>query len=95
VLLYAFDLLALNGRDLRQEPIEARKAEFAGVLEHNSGVVFVKVLAQMQAGLGAADQRRQGDVSLDALRLEVVSKRQGSRYVSGRSRRWGQLKLPE
>jgi ATP-dependent DNA ligase len=54
VFLYAFDLLALNGRDLRHEPIEARKAEFAGVLEHNSGVVFVKVLAQMQAGLGAA-----------------------------------------
>jgi hypothetical protein len=31
-LLYAFDLLELNGDDLRQEPIEVRKATLASVL---------------------------------------------------------------
>src|SRR6516165_9402056 len=32
VFLYAFDLLELNGTDLRQEPIETRKATLASVL---------------------------------------------------------------
>ena len=32
VFLYAFDLLELNGTDLRLEPIETRKATFASVL---------------------------------------------------------------
>ena len=30
--LYAFDLLELNGDDLRREPIEVRKATLAGIL---------------------------------------------------------------
>ena len=30
--LYAFDLLELNGADLRREPIEARKATLASIL---------------------------------------------------------------
>ena len=30
--LYAFDLLKLNGADLRQEPIEVRKATHASIL---------------------------------------------------------------
>src|SRR5205807_5626928 len=32
VLLYAFDLLELDGTDLRREPIETRKATLASVL---------------------------------------------------------------
>ena len=31
--LYAFDLLELNGTDLRREPIEVRKATLASILE--------------------------------------------------------------
>ena len=30
--LYAFDLLELNGKDLRREPIEVRKATLASIL---------------------------------------------------------------
>jgi ATP-dependent DNA ligase len=30
--LYAFDLLELNGTDLRREPIEVRKATLASIL---------------------------------------------------------------
>jgi ATP-dependent DNA ligase len=33
VTLVAFDLLQLDGRDLRDEPIEARKAELSRVLD--------------------------------------------------------------
>lgn len=32
VFLYAFDLLSLNGRDLRREPIEDRKAALAQLI---------------------------------------------------------------
>jgi hypothetical protein len=32
VFLYAFDLLELNGRDMRREPLEVRKSALAGVL---------------------------------------------------------------
>jgi ATP-dependent DNA ligase len=32
VFLYAFDLIELNGRDLRREPLEARKRALATVL---------------------------------------------------------------
>jgi bifunctional non-homologous end joining protein LigD len=32
VTLYAFDLLELNGADLRREPIEVRKATLASIL---------------------------------------------------------------
>ena len=32
VFLYAFDLLELNGRDMRREPLELRKSALAGVL---------------------------------------------------------------
>jgi ATP-dependent DNA ligase len=31
-LLYAFDLLELNGADLRREPIEVRQATLASIL---------------------------------------------------------------
>jgi ATP-dependent DNA ligase len=31
-ILYAFDLLELNGADLRREPIEVRKATLASIL---------------------------------------------------------------
>jgi bifunctional non-homologous end joining protein LigD len=32
VFLYAFDLIELNGDDLRREPLEVRKATLASVL---------------------------------------------------------------
>jgi ATP-dependent DNA ligase len=32
VFLYAFDLLELNGKDLRHEPLEVRKATLTSVL---------------------------------------------------------------
>jgi hypothetical protein len=32
IFLYAFDLLELDGRDLRREPLETRKATLASLL---------------------------------------------------------------
>ena len=87
--LYAFDLLELNGDDLRREPIEVRKATLASILRKSRP--------------GRAPQRapgaRLGAVVFPA-RLQdglegIVSKRLGSRYRSGRSPDWLKFKNPE
>jgi bifunctional non-homologous end joining protein LigD len=79
VFLYAFDLLELNGKDLRREPLESRKRELAGLLRNaKPGLQLNKHIAEP------------GDIVFRhacALGFEgIVSKRLGSRYRSGRSR---------
>src|SRR5262249_30867580 len=81
VFLYAFDLLELNGADLRREPLETRKATLASLLRScGPGLRLVEHLTHG------------GDVIYrHACRLGcegVVSKRLGSPYVSGRTRHW-------
>jgi bifunctional non-homologous end joining protein LigD len=87
VVLYAFDLLELDGQDLRREPLERRKVQLARLL------VRAKVGLQVNDHLAAA-----GDVVFRhacQLGLEgIVSKRLGSRYVSGRTRDWLKFKNP-
>jgi len=81
VFLYAFDLIELNGDDLRREPIERRK------------VSLIRLLAKASAGLQVNDHIVQpGDVVFrHACQLGfegIVSKRLGSPYRSGRSPHW-------
>ena len=88
VLLYAFDLLELNGEDLRREPFETRKATLASLLRGSlPGLRLNKHLAYP------------GDVVFQhacKMGLEgIVSKRLGSRYVSGRIRDWLKMKNPD
>jgi bifunctional non-homologous end joining protein LigD len=87
VVLYAFDLLELDGQDLRREPLERRKVLLARLL------VMARVGLQVNDHLAAA-----GDVVFRhacQLGLEgIVSKRLGSRYVSGRTRDWLKFKNP-
>ena len=87
VFLYAFDLLQLDSRDLRREPIEDRKAELAKLLRHaKSGL-------QLNAHISEP-----GDIVFRhacKLGLEgIVSKRLGSPYRSGRSNDWLKSKNP-
>jgi bifunctional non-homologous end joining protein LigD len=87
VFLYAFDLLELDGVDLRPEPIETRKATLASVLRGS------------RAGLRLNEHfEHSGDVVFRhacKMGLEgIVSKRLGSRYVSGRTRLWLKFKNP-
>jgi len=87
VVLCAFDLLELNGQDLRREPIERRK------------VLLVRLLAKARIGLQVNDHILEpGDVVFrHACRLGlegIVSKRLGSLYRSGRSRDWIKMKNP-
>jgi bifunctional non-homologous end joining protein LigD len=88
VALCAFELIELDARDLRREPIEDRKRELARLLRDcRPGLVLNQVFEEP------------GDVVFKhacALGCEgVVSKRRGSRYVSGRSDHWRKVKNPE
>jgi ATP-dependent DNA ligase len=88
VFLYAFDLIELNGDDLRREPLEVRKAALASVL------------AKAGPGLLLNDhlEHEDGEVVFRhacKLGLEgIVSKRKGSPYRSGRSPDWLKMKNP-
>jgi bifunctional non-homologous end joining protein LigD len=87
VFLYAFDLIELDGEDLRHEPIERRKA------------VLAKLLRHAKAGLLLNEHINEaGDIVFRhacKLGLEgIVSKRLGSRYRSGRSRHWVKSRNP-
>jgi bifunctional non-homologous end joining protein LigD len=87
VTLCAFDLLEFDGRDLRREPIEDRKAELAELLrDSRPGLVLNKVFIEP------------GDVVFKhacALGCEgIVSKRRGSRYIAGRTDVWRKVKNP-
>jgi bifunctional non-homologous end joining protein LigD len=88
VFLYAFDLIELNGDDLRREPLEKRKATLARLLapagdgarlnqhlEHANGVHLFEHACRM--GLEG-----------------IVSKRKGSPYRSGRTLDWLKARNP-
>jgi bifunctional non-homologous end joining protein LigD len=84
--LYAFDLLELNGDDLRREPIEVRKATLASILRKSwPGVRLNEHLEHPEGELVFRHACKMG--------LEgIVSKRLGSRYRSGRSPDWLKFK---
>lgn len=87
-ILYAFDLVEIDGRDLRRETIEVRKA------------TLVRVLRGGLAGLQLSEHL-EGDAAVifqHACKLGaegIVSKRKGSRYRSGRSTDWLKMKNPK
>ena len=87
--LYAFDLLELDGTDLRREPLEVRKATLASILRK----------ARHGVRLNEHLEHPEGDVVFRhacKMGLEgIVSKRLGSRYRSGRSPDWLKFKNPE
>jgi bifunctional non-homologous end joining protein LigD len=85
IFLYAFDLIELNGDDLRREPLEGRKATLEMILA--------------KAGIGIRfNEHMKGDGGtvfrhLCKLGLEgIVSKRKDSAYRSGRSPDWVKMK---
>jgi bifunctional non-homologous end joining protein LigD len=87
VTLCAFDLLDLDGEDLRQMPIELRKATLKGLLRHpHSGVAF----NQHFDADGDTVYRHACALGCES----IVSKRLGSPYRSGRADAWLKIKNP-
>jgi bifunctional non-homologous end joining protein LigD len=86
--LYAFDLLELNGTDLRKEPIEMRKATLASILWKSRPGVRLNEHLEHPDGLTVFQHACK--MGLEG----IVSKRLGSRYRSGRSPDWLKFKNP-
>jgi DNA ligase D-like protein (predicted ligase) len=80
---FAFDLLHLDGEDLRRRPIEERRARLQELLGSNHPDCPIQFSEAVQ-GDGAVVF-----AAADRMGLEgIVSKRLGSRYRSGRSTDW-------
>ena len=86
--LYAFDLLELDGADMRREPIEVRKATLASILRKSRHGVRLNEHLEHPDGLTVFQHACQ--MGLEG----IVSKRLGSRYRSGRSPDWLKFKNP-
>jgi ATP-dependent DNA ligase len=87
-LLIAFDLIELDGEDLRRTPIELRKRTLAKLVRRpHAGIVLNEVF------------EGDGDILFaHACKLGcegIVSKRLGSPYRSGRSKHWLKVKNPK
>ena len=88
VMLYAFDLIELNGDDLRREPLEVRKATLASLLaKAGSGIRFSE---HVEAD-GATVFRHACRLGCEG----IVSKQRGSTYRSGRVQTWIKTKNPD
>jgi bifunctional non-homologous end joining protein LigD len=88
VFLYAFDLIELNGDDLRRDPLEVRKATLASILaKARSGIRFNEHIE----GDGPTVFAHACKMGLEG----IVSKRKDSAYRSGRSPDWLKMKNPE
>jgi bifunctional non-homologous end joining protein LigD len=86
--LYAFDLLELDGADMRREPLEVRKATLASILRQSRD--GVRLNEHMEHPEGDVVFRHACKMGLEG----IVSKRLGSRYRSGRSPDWLKFKNP-
>ena len=83
IVLMGFDLLHLDGQDLRREPLIDRRARLQEVLGcHDPGCRFL--FSEHMSADG-----REFFEAVDAMGLEgIVSKKANSRYRSGRSTAW-------
>jgi ATP-dependent DNA ligase len=85
VFLYAFDLIELNGDDLRREPLNVRKATLASLLTAPG----LRLNEHIEAD-GPTVFAHACKMGLEG----IVSKRKDSRYRSGRSPDWLKMKNP-
>jgi bifunctional non-homologous end joining protein LigD len=88
VFLYAFDLIELNGDDLRREPLPVRKATLASVLAKAG--LGLRLNTHLDHDDGEVVFRHACKMGLEG----IVSKRRDSPYRSGRSADWLKCKNP-
>jgi bifunctional non-homologous end joining protein LigD len=84
---FVFDLLHLDGQDLRDQPIERRKEKLRALLEASpTGGLFR--LSDHVVGGGVEFHRQACELGLEG----IVSKRLGARYRAGRNLDWQKVK---
>jgi ATP-dependent DNA ligase len=87
VFLFAFDLIELNGDDLRRDPLEVRKATLSSVVAKAGAGIRYNEHIEADGPTVFAHACKMG--------LEgIVSKRKDSVYRSGRSPDWLKMKNP-
>jgi bifunctional non-homologous end joining protein LigD len=89
VQLYAFDILALDGDDLRKLPLHLRKTNLARLLARRADGIHLAPFEQGE--IGPELFRAVCSMMLEGL----VSKRRDSRYRSGPSKDWIKVKNPK
>jgi bifunctional non-homologous end joining protein LigD len=89
LVYYAFDLLHLDGRDLRPLPLLERKRELAALLRENAGKSGGTVrLSEHVVGQGGEFFRKACELGVEG----IVSKRASAPYRAGRGRDWLKVK---
>jgi bifunctional non-homologous end joining protein LigD len=85
-ILVAYDVMEVDGEDMRPEPLEERRKRLARLLSRSNKAMRQGIqLSEAITGDGAAIFRHACGLGLEG----IVSKRIGSRYVSGRVRGHG------
>jgi bifunctional non-homologous end joining protein LigD len=87
--LYAFDLLEINGTDLRRDAWEVRRATLASVLRRARD--GIRLSEQIASADGDAVFRHACKLGLEG----IVAKRRDRPYRSGRSPDWVKVKNPD
>jgi bifunctional non-homologous end joining protein LigD len=90
VFLYAFDLIELDGEDLRRAPLEQRKVELRRLVADTETALVFNEWIDGEEFDGATVFEHVRSLGLEG----IVSKRKDSRYVSGRSPYWLQMTNP-
>jgi len=88
VQLYAFDILALNGDDLRSLPLSMRKAHLERLLARRPDRIFISPFERGEIGPDLF--RAACNMGLEGM----VSKRRDRAYRAGRCDHWVKLKNP-
>ena len=88
VFLYAFDLIELNGDDLRREPLEVRKATLTSLLTKTR--TGIRINEHIEAD-GETVFRHACKLGCEG----IVSKQRASPYRSGRTKAWIKVKNPD
>ena len=82
----AFDLLQIDGEDLRKHPLEARRAMLEPLVADVDAILFSEAIEAD----GALVFAKACEMGLEG----IVSKRLGGLYWSGRCRNWLKVKNP-
>jgi bifunctional non-homologous end joining protein LigD len=90
-VLVAYDIMEADGQDVRPEPLEERRKRLSKLLSRRNMAMRDGIqLSEAITGDGGRIFRHACDMGLEG----IVSKRIGSRYVSGRTRAWLKTKNP-
>jgi bifunctional non-homologous end joining protein LigD len=90
-ILVAYDVMEVDGKDVRPEPLEERRKRLARLLSRSNKAMRQGIqLSEALTGDGNRIFRHACGLGLEG----IISKRIGSRYVSGRTRAWLKTKNP-